>query len=154
MKEAATIVRAEDVYAVYFHGPAYQVVGSAWRYDGGSVAVLARDLPPNHGQTDRPTVTGPRLVELCFQTAGLWQIGREGRLALPHHVDRVTIVRDPRAVSGELYALAHPHDGAFDCVVVDEGGGVVVRVEGYRTVPLPNPVGDALRTPIAAAMAD
>jgi hypothetical protein len=153
-KEAAVRVQAPDVYAVFFHGPAYQVVGSAWRYDGGDVAALASDLPPDTQPAEMPTLTGPRLVELCFQAAGLWDIGREGRLALPLQVDRLEVVVDPTTVTGQVFAFAHAEDGGFDCVAVDEGGAQVVRVHGYRTVDLPDPVPDALRAPIASAMAD
>ncbi len=50
---------------------------------------MAADLPPNHQPADVPTVTDPRLIELCFQAAGVWEIGTTGILALPLHVDRV-----------------------------------------------------------------
>ena len=36
-------------------------------------------------------LTGPRLVELCFQTAGLCEAGTDGRLALPLHVGAVRL---------------------------------------------------------------
>jgi hypothetical protein len=154
LKEAATAVCAADVYAMYFHGPAYQVVASAWRYDGGCAARFADGLPANHLPAELPTVTGPRLVELCFQTAGLWQGGREGRLGLPQHVDAVRVLADPAAAAGALHAVAHPRGDVFDCVVVDEHGEVFIRVDGYRTVVLPGVLADGVRAPLAAAMAD
>jgi len=153
-KEAGVSVHAKDVYAVFFHGPAYQVVGSAWRYNGGDVAALASDLPPDTYPAGMPTLTGPRLVELCFQAAGLWEIGREGRLALPLEVGRLEVVVDPSTVTGPVFAFAHAVDGGFDCVAVDDQGAPVVRVHGYRTVDLPDPVPDERRAPISAAMAD
>ena len=153
-KEAGVSVHAKDVYAVFFHGPAYQVVGSAWRYNGGDVAALASDLPPDTHPAGMPTLTGPRLVELCFQAAGLWDIGREGRMALPLEVGRLELVVDPSTVTGPVFAFAHPEDGGFDCVAVDDHGAPVVRVHGYRTVDLPAPVPDERRAPISAAMAD
>ena len=48
---------------------------------------------PAARQADSPTLTGPRLVELCFQAAGLWEAGREGRLALPRARRRGAAVR-------------------------------------------------------------
>jgi hypothetical protein len=139
---------------MYFHGPAYQVLGRAWRYDGGSVGRYSDGLPANHVPADLPTVTGPRLVELCFQTAGLWQAGREGRLGLPQHVDAVRVVGDPAAAHRGLHAIAQPSGDGYDCVVVDEQGDVLIRLNGYRTVELPGVLPNDVRAPLAAAMAD
>jgi hypothetical protein len=138
----------DEVYAFYFHGPAYQVVASAWRSDDTSVARWADDVPPNHRPDELPLLSAPRLVELCFQTAGLWEAGREGRLALPMEVGRVRLVGDP--MEGDFRAVARPSgEGTFECAVVDGAGTVVVRLDGYRTVPLPTPipgeVADALK---------
>ena len=79
---------AEQVYSFYFHGPAYQVVSEAWRDGDASVATLMDPLPDNHVPPEQPLATAPRLIELCFQTAGLWQAGLEDRLALPMRVGR------------------------------------------------------------------
>ncbi len=136
-----------EVYRLYFHGPAYQVVGGAWRHEDGIAARFAADLP---AQAGAPTLIGPRLVELCFQTAGLWEAGRDGRLALPLHVDSVRIAAEPTEHT-DLVATARPgRDGGFDCVVHGADGRVVLRVDGYRTVPLPEPVPDDVRTAIRA----
>ena len=96
----------------------------------------------------------PRLVELCFQTAGLWQAGREGLLGLPLHVDAVRVLADPATAPGGLYAVVHPRDERYDCAVVDEHGTVLLRVEGYRTIALPGRLADDVRAPVADAMAD
>ncbi|MFH4346974.1 polyketide synthase dehydratase domain-containing protein, partial [Acinetobacter baumannii] len=72
----------DDVYKVYFHGPAYQVLDAAWRDDGQVVGRLAPDLPPAHEPPVQPTEVMPRLIELCFQTAGMWELGTEGRMGL------------------------------------------------------------------------
>ena len=69
-----------EVYRLYFHGPAYQVIGSAWRDgDGDSATAVARFAEGLPANSDRPTITGPRLIELCFQTAGVWELGTAGR---------------------------------------------------------------------------
>ncbi len=139
----------DEVYRLFFHGPAYQVVGSAWRHDDGAAAALRRDLPPG---TDAPTLIGPRLIELCFQTAGLWEAGHEGRLALPLHVDAVRLGADP-SERPELVATAQPAPaGGFTCAVRDGSGAVVVEVEGYRTVALPDPLSDEVMAPIGAIL--
>ena len=80
---AGNTLGADQVYTFYFHGPAYQVVEEAWRTNEGATARLTAQLPEDRTPADAPLVTAPRLVELCFQTAGLWEAGRDGRMALP-----------------------------------------------------------------------
>ena len=51
----------------------------SWRQDGAAVGRLAEDLPRRPRAGRRPTACSrPRLVELCFQTAGLWEAGTSG----------------------------------------------------------------------------
>jgi hypothetical protein len=150
--ENAPAIAPDDVYRLYFHGPAYQVVAEAWRSDGVAAGRLAADLPDNHEPAEMPTVLGPRLEELCFQVAGLWEAGREGRLALPAHVDRVEIHGDVHEAD-DLVAVAQPvADGVFDCEVLDGEGRVLVRLQGYRTVPLPAPLPEDIRAPLRDVM--
>ena len=122
------------VYKFYFHGPAYQVVGEAWRSNGSAVARFADDLPANH-TPEQPTVIGPRLVELCFQTAGLWEAGTTGTLALPASIDRLDLLTDPSATpaEGPLVAVAGPADGGF-C-----GSTVTARRRCRRRSPTRSP---------------
>jgi hypothetical protein len=137
---------------VYFHGPAYQVLDRAWLANGEVVGRLAPDLPPAHEPAGQPTEIAPRLIELCFQTAGVWEIGRSGRMALPTHVDRV--VRFEGAdETGQLFAVVYPRDGeGVDAEVVDEDGRVRMRLEGYRTTELPGGLDPDALDPIRAAM--
>ncbi|MGZ4565050.1 MAG: SDR family NAD(P)-dependent oxidoreductase, partial [Mycobacterium sp.] len=138
----------QQVYRLYFHGPAYQVVDSAWKRDGGAAARLAANLP---AQTDEPVLIGPRLVELCFQTAGLFEAGTDAVLALPLHVDAVQLNGKPTERAG-LVATARPDGhGGFDCMVHDDGR-LVLRVDGYRTVPLPEPPPADIVAPIRSVM--
>ena len=131
------VVDAAQVYRFYFHGPAYQVVEAAWRDGDGSTARLPEPLPEDRRPSDAPLALAPRLVELCFQTAGLWEAAREDRLALPMSVGRVRVLLDPATATGPLVAHAEVHDGHVDALVVDDEGRVVVRLDGYTTVPLP-----------------
>jgi hypothetical protein len=159
ISEQTPSITAEQVYRLYFHGPAYRVVGSAWRFEEGAAARFAADLPAQFATgaeasvpQDPPTLTGARLVELCFQAAGLWEAGVDGRLALPLHVDAVRLQAVPAEGPG-LVATAQPDGrGGFDCVVRDDAGAVVLRVEGYRTVPLPGPLPAGIQDPIRSAM--
>jgi NADP-dependent 3-hydroxy acid dehydrogenase YdfG len=145
-------VTHEDIYRVFFHGPAYQVVDEAWHRGPDAVARLARHMPAGHMPETDHTTTEPRLAEACFQTAGLWEIGHAGHLALPAHVDLVSMPQ--RSVpKAELFAVAHPaDDNSFDCLVLDRDGNVVLRVNGYRTIGLDDQLPADLQQPIREAM--
>ncbi|MBN2574153.1 MAG: SDR family NAD(P)-dependent oxidoreductase, partial [Deltaproteobacteria bacterium] len=135
-------VGREAIYRVYFHGPAYRVLDRVEAAGRNQViGCMTAELPPDTTDASRQSLVGPRLVELCFQTAGVWEIGRTGQLALPAAVDRV-VVRDPAVGSGPLVAEVTAHEGAeglsFDARVRDGEGRVRVEVEGYRTSRMPN----------------
>ncbi len=153
----APVITPADIYRLYFHGPAYQVVAEAWRDDGAAAGRLAAHLPADHQPAGSPTLLGPRLEELCFQVAGLWEAGREGRLALPAHVDRLTVLGELAAGESEgVVAIARPvagESGRFDCEVRDADGRVLLRLDGYRTVPLPGGLPDQVRLPLSAVLA-
>ncbi len=141
----------DDIYRVYFHGPAYQVLDDGWRFDGGAVGRFAADLPAAHVPETDPTATQPRLAELCFQTAGLWEIGTTGQMSLPAHADMIATLGRPQP-GVPLFAVVHPvGEGRFDCRVVDASGDVLVRMDGYRTVQV-GPLADDVLGPIRTAM--
>ena len=54
------------------------------------VGEMAKGLPGNHQPPEQPTLMAPRLIELCFQTAGLWEMGAQNRFGLPQHVEQVS----------------------------------------------------------------
>ncbi len=142
----------DAVYRVYFHGPAYQVLDRAWRDNGHVIGRLAGELPVDHEPQSTPTEFVPRLIELCFQTAGVWELGTAGRMALPTHVDRVVRYAGADA-PGRLWAVVTPRDGGcVDAEVVDEHARVRVRLDGYRTTELPGGLDDDALAPIRTAM--
>ena len=139
------IVDATRIYRIYFHGPAYQVIDHAWRDGDQIIGQMAQGLPSNHQPSEQPTLAAPRLVELCFQTAGLWDIGNHNRLGLPLRVERVSWSRAPELATGPLFAVVTPDEkhGTFDAEVVDTDGNRYVRLSGYQTVALPDEVDGA-----------
>ena len=60
-------VGAGDVYRIYFHGPAYQVVGSAWRSEDASVARWAEGVPANHRPDDLPLPAHLAVCDLVYR---------------------------------------------------------------------------------------
>jgi hypothetical protein len=136
------VIEAADIYRLYFHGPAYQVLERAW-WDGDRViGLMAKQLPGNHHPSELPTLMAPRLIELCFQTAGIWEMGTQDRMGLPLHIDRVSLLRAPDQADTRLYAVVTPDPvhGTFDAHVVDTKGHRYVQLTGYRTVASPNVV--------------
>ncbi len=134
-------IEPADIYAIYFHGPAYQVVDGAWWDGERAIGRLANGLPPNHHPSELPTVMAPRLIELCFQTAGIWELGAQSRMGLPQHVLEVSLLRTP-SLAEDLYAVVTPDtvQGSFDAEVLDTKGNCYLRLTGYQTVVLPNRV--------------
>jgi NAD(P)-dependent dehydrogenase (short-subunit alcohol dehydrogenase family) len=150
-------VGPEDIYRVYFHGPAFQVLEGVERDGDRVVGKLCMDLPPFTG-APKQTLTPPRLIELCLQTAGVWEIGKTGVLALPTAIDRV-VLHQVQENGSALYAQMEPKaapDGevCFDGQVVDENGKVYLEMHGYRTARLPTAVDAKEVEPLKAAVAD
>ncbi|HET9409583.1 MAG TPA: SDR family NAD(P)-dependent oxidoreductase [Candidatus Sulfotelmatobacter sp.] len=140
-KSVANIVTADEIYRLYFHGPAYQVVKQAWSDGDHVVGLMSNRLPANHRPDELPTQIAPRLIELCFQTAGIWEMGVQTRMGLPQHIDRVRYL-GAREANGPQYAVVTPNPKRenFDIEVVDEQGRCFLELHGYRTITLPNAV--------------
>jgi malonyl CoA-acyl carrier protein transacylase len=146
-------VDRDAIYRIYFHGPAYQVLERAWRAGEQVAGVTPEALPANHQPAEATTMMAPRLIELCFQTAGVWEIGTTGKMGLPMHVDRVRKLRDPAGAQGPFLAVVTQRgDGdGFDARVADRSGNVYLVLEGYRTVTL-GEVDHERQKPLADAM--
>ena len=133
------MVEAANIYRIYFHGPAYQVLERAW-WDGEHViGEFAEKLPDNHYPADQPTLMLPRLIELCFQTAGIWEMGTTSRMGLPSRVQDICACNGHAKREGRLYAVVtpRPERGSFDAEVVDTAGKVYIRLKDYSTAALP-----------------
>ena len=136
------VVDAAQIYRIYFHGPAYQVLDHAWRDGARIVGQMSETLPSDHNPSQGPTLIGPRLIELCFQTAGLVEISEHNRMGLPLYVQQVSWSRAPELAEGPLFAVVTPDTAGekFDAEVVDTRGNRYLRLTGYRTVTLPESV--------------
>ena len=132
------VAGADDIYGTYFHGPAYRVLQQVAVDSRRAWGSLAADLPPDTASGPGRWLMAPRLVELCFQAAGLWEIAHRRVLALPESVAAVRVYATPELDAGPLTAVVDARgDGeSFDVKVVDAQGRVVVAVDGYRTVTI------------------
>jgi len=154
-KAPAAAVAADSIYGIYFHGPAYQVLDNAWAEGDVVVGSTPETLPPNQQPADLLLLAWPRLVELCFQTAGVHELGTTGSMALPAKVGCVDIVQPPTGGTGSLAgarAVVRRHVDGDDAVVVDSEGAVVLHLTGYTTTVLPGGPEEALLAPLKAAM--
>ncbi len=154
-KAPPVAVGSACVYDIYFHGPAYQVLSQAWAEGDVVVGLTPRELPANQVPADGALLAWPRLVELCFQTAGVHELGTTGSMALPARANRVDIVRAPAGGTGTLSgarAVVTRNPDGDDAVVVDADGAVVLQLTGYTTTVLPGGPDESLLAPLRAAM--
>jgi hypothetical protein len=147
--EGVKKVQAGDIYKLYFHGPAYQVVENSWRSGKEVFGLFNESLPANHRPEDRATVADPRLIELCFQTAGLYELAGKSKMGLPYQIGKVEFFDPPAAEGGHLKAaVTSAGEDRFDAQVIDDDGRVYIRLQGYRTMEMPDPVADDLLEPL------
>jgi NAD(P)-dependent dehydrogenase (short-subunit alcohol dehydrogenase family) len=151
---STAVVTAEDLYRIYFHGAAYQVLQQAWLAGDKVVASMADNLPCNHLPEGGPLVLQPRLIELCFQAAGVWQIGTSGKMALPRRIACITLPQAEAAAGpGKIHAIVTPRgEDTFDAEVIDDQGQMLLRLEGYQSIEYPSPIEETLRLPLYTAM--
>ena len=154
--QAGPAIPAHAIYDVLFHGPAYQVVAEEQVSGRHATGVLTAGLPDDHMPMTSAFALQPRLLELCLQTAGIWELATSGRLALPLGIERVEAAPAGTTAVGAVTAQATARDDeAFDVVVTDSAGTILVRMRGYRSIALPGG-GDAnaIRLLQAAAFAE
>jgi hypothetical protein len=146
-------IEASHVYRLYFHGPAYQVIDSAWKTGNQVVGAFARNLPANHDPSELPLAASPRFVELCFQTASLSGVALQSRLGLPYAFQGLKIVASPEdARKGAFFSIVDTNpDGTYDVKLVDEKGKLYLILQGYRTMDLPDPIPSDLLGPLQQA---
>jgi hypothetical protein len=147
----AYTVPAADIYHLYFHGPTFQVLAGVQRAGAQVLGKMRMDLPPIVSQAEGLT-TAPLLLELALQTAGIWEAGETGVLALPRAIGQMTLHHLTPSDS-PIYAEVTPgaaFDGArcFNARVVDAAGRVYLELQDYQTSPLPYRVAAELLAPL------
>ena len=148
----AYTVASEEIYRLYFHGPSFQVLEGVQR-DGGKVLGKVREALPSITEQPVTLVTMPILLEAILQTAGVWEAGAIGTLALPRSIGQLVLYRNQPQPGKPLFAEVVPmrlSDGSvsFDARLLDENGTLYLEVKDYRTVALPYSVDAALLKPM------
>ena len=150
-----TTLGADDIYRLYFHGPAFQVLEGVQTEGGHVLGKLNSHLPP-FTSTGHSLLSTPTLVELCFQTAGIWEVGKTGVLALPHSIESLTLYNhhaNGEAIYAEVSPTTHG-DGtmSFNARVIDAAGRIYLELCNYRTIGLPYSVEKHLVEPLHKLM--
>jgi hypothetical protein len=156
VRPECNLIDASDIYQLYFHGPAYQVVKKAWWNGQQIVGLISDELPANHHPARLVTLVSPRLIELCFQTAGIWEMGIDSRMGLPLHIDHLTVA--PAASDstiGPIHAVVTRKldQNSFDAEVIDGAGNRLLHLNGYHTIALPETIDAKKLKPLRTAMA-
>jgi hypothetical protein len=143
----------DAIYNIYFHGPSYRVLDQVQLCDHSVRSVLKAGLPPALAQ-ELPTIIAPRVIEMVLQAAGVFEIAKTGRLALPSAIDRITTYATPRE-DAVLHAEVTPRVGGgelvFDARVCDAEGHVFIELSGYRTSAMPAGLPEHLLKPLRDA---
>ena len=143
-------VKSEDIYKLYFHGPSFQVLHAAQLSDGKILGEFNKNLVGI--SADEPALfTTPLLIELCFQTAGLFEAGATGTLALPQSIGTLKIYKQPLngvAIFAEVKTREVNGKYSFDARVVDAKGHVFLELTDYQTSPMSNPADKDLVEPL------
>ncbi|MBN1570600.1 MAG: SDR family NAD(P)-dependent oxidoreductase, partial [Acidobacteria bacterium] len=143
-------VTGAQVYKIYFHGPAYQVIDSAWRKEDRIFAQFAQNLPPNHDPAELPLAVSPRFLEMCFQSASLKGLAFQSRLGLPDALREFRILASPeKEANAAFFAVVTSNaDDSYDVKIVDSKGNIYIVLQGYRTMSLPDPIQADLLEPL------
>ena len=151
-QQGAGVVGREALYRAYFHGDAFRVLAKTEVGESGRSMVgrLAQPLPAL-GLRRYRVATAPRLLELCFQTAGVVEIGSTRKLGLPSRIDelRVAVGATDTAPAAAEVTVVKSGDGlAFDAVVCDDSGQIQLVMTGYHTSALPSGMAEEVWKPL------
>jgi hypothetical protein len=91
----------------------------------------------------------PRLIEHCFQVAGVHQLGADGIMGLPAGVRSFRFLRQWDGKK-KLFALVDKTEAGYHAVIADDQGQVYLELDGYTTAELPTQMEASLLEPFRA----
>ncbi len=147
-------LHADEIYRLFFHGPTFQVLDAAQPSHNTLLGKFNKKLISKEEPNDAlPAI--PMLIELCFQTAALWEAGKTGTLALPKSIGSLKTY--PQPINGvAIFAEVTPNERedriTFDARVVDEKGNIFLELSDYQTSPLPYPAEEEIIAPLQAIL--
>jgi hypothetical protein len=148
-------VLCDEVYELFFHGPAFRVVSKAWFNGDTMKCELNPHLPPLTGEalgydSERDRLqASPQWIELGLQTAGLFEIATNARMMIPKQIGRIEFFcADQSHRPEKVFAITQKSlvtevdrddSGGMDMELHDSTGGLMLKISQYRTCPLPFP---------------
>ena len=124
-------IPSKSIYDVYFHGPSFQVLAAAGVE--GEQAVGLR----NPAILDTGYLASPMLVELAFQTAGLWGIVTRSAMALPAGIGAVEFPSAEPARTPAAAVASSLGDNMYDVTILAEDGTEVLSLQSFAMTEIP-----------------
>jgi hypothetical protein len=124
---------------VLFHGPAFQVIDSVAAVSTGLVATV-RSVAQLSWPAE-PWVTDPALIDGSLQLALLWTEQLLGAPSLPTGIGRVRLFGGFAGVPGTATLTGRRSTATrvvCDVLLADQGGAVIVELEGIEIHALPS----------------
>ena len=149
--EDSKILRSEDIYKLYFHSPAFQVLEGVTKSGNVLIGKMRSNLPSPMASPDASFLTNPLIGEFCLQTAGVYIAGAQGMLGLPSSIEHLIVYR--RATNGatifsEVTPVEEPGGSVFCNIrAIDAEGKLYLEIKGFRSVFLPYTVEPGLLEP-------
>jgi len=148
-------ISKDKIYLLSFYGPSFQVLEGVQRRDEFILGKMGSDFTSGSNPLMQLT-SHPMLIELCFQTVGVFEIGSTGEIRLPKSVGALRIY--PNQVNRHnFYAFVKPRtiledQMAYDAWVVDQDGKIYLEMRDYRTVLQSNELDASFVAPFRKAL--
>ncbi|MCX6054184.1 MAG: SDR family NAD(P)-dependent oxidoreductase [Chloroflexi bacterium] len=134
-------VTLEEIYRLSFHGPSFQVLEAAQR-SGDSVIGKFNHTLFHKPVGEKELSATSLLIELCFQTASLWEVGLTGFRSLPKSIGELKVYKkdmDGTSIYAKVQLKELNGLKYFDACVLDSTGNVYLDMTDYRTSPQAEP---------------
>ena len=128
---ASAAIAAGPIYDVYFHGPAFQVLEAGGIEKKSAIGLRNRTI------TDSGYIAAPMLVELAFQTAGLWGIVSHSAMALPAGIGAVEFATNGTGQVPAAAVSTNIGEDLYDVTVVAEDGTEILSLKRFAMARVP-----------------
>lgn len=134
-------VSCDEIYKLYFHGHAFQVIEKAWLEGTVMHARMNRSIPDIF--FNGSPVAAANMIEQCMQTAGLWHVAFSGKMLIPEVIGRIVVHENIDKSCTDLVASAEKGTEGMTILLSDPSGKVYIEIKGYRAAALPVPADEA-----------
>ena len=125
----------KDIYQALFHGPSFQVLKKAAKFQNFILAEMNPELPPLSANPQHNAVLPIRIIEFCLQSCGIWELAFSNCVSVPLSIEQIRIHHD--FSGGPVYAIAEMKENGGHITALDADCNVYVEVIGYKTKQMP-----------------